>query len=57
MNALMNQIMQDGFGLITIDHIKVISNINVEILSEYEEYSHNLRANSALTVFRKMRWE
>lgn len=57
MNALMNQIMQDGFGLITIDHIKVISNINVEILSEYKEYSHNLRANSALTVFRKMRWE
>lgn len=33
MNALMNQIMQDVFGLIAIDHIKVISNINVEILS------------------------
>lgn len=38
MNAVMNQeIMQDVFGLTIIDHVNVVSNINVEILSEYEE--------------------
>lgn len=53
MNAIMNQeIMQDVFGLTIIDDINVVSNINVEILSEYEEQSQP-QSQSSITVLRK----
>ena len=53
MNAVMNQeIMQDVFGLTIIDHVNVLTNINVEILSEYEEQSQP-QSQSSITVLRK----